>query len=41
MDTPEGQHRYRMLQRREPVDYLSSQKYLTPYPDELGLRNRV
>lgn len=31
----------RMAQRREPVDYLSSQKYLTPYPDELGLRNRV
>lgn len=31
----------RMAQRREPVGYLSSQKYLTPYPDELGLRNRV
>lgn len=31
----------RMAQRREPVDYLHSQKYLSPYPDELGLRNRV
>lgn len=31
----------RMAQRREPVDYLSIQKYLTPYPDELGLRNNV
>ncbi|MDI9244565.1 DUF523 and DUF1722 domain-containing protein [Marinobacter sp. CHS3-4] len=31
----------RMAQRREPVDYLASQKYLSPYPDELGLRNRV
>ncbi|PXX93791.1 DUF1722 domain-containing protein [Marinobacter vulgaris] len=31
----------RMAQRREPVDYLHSQQYLTPYPDELGLRNRV
>jgi uncharacterized protein YbgA (DUF1722 family) len=31
----------RLAQRREPVDYLSTQKYLTPYPDELGLRNNV
>lgn len=31
----------RMAQRREPVDYLHTQQYLTPYPDELGLRNRV
>ncbi|WP_372982353.1 YbgA family protein [Marinobacter sediminum] len=31
----------RMAQRREPVDYLSAQQYLTPYPDELGLRNNV
>lgn len=31
----------RMAQRREPVDYLHSQHYLTPYPDELGLRNNV
>ncbi|MBN7770939.1 DUF523 and DUF1722 domain-containing protein [Marinobacter daepoensis] len=31
----------RLAQRKEPVDYLHSQKYLTPYPDELGLRNNV
>lgn len=31
----------RMAQRREPVDYLNTQQYLTPYPDELGLRNKV
>lgn len=31
----------RLAQRREPVDYLHTQKYLTPYPDELGLRNNV
>lgn len=31
----------RMAQRREPVDYLRLQQYLTPYPDELGLRNKV
>ncbi|MDO3720689.1 DUF523 and DUF1722 domain-containing protein [Marinobacter sp. chi1] len=31
----------RMAQRREPVDYLNVQQYLTPYPDELGLRNKV
>ncbi|MGC8120151.1 YbgA family protein [Marinobacter sp. VGCF2001] len=31
----------RLAQRKEPVDYLHSQKYLTPYPDELGLRNTV
>ncbi|MDV2080157.1 YbgA family protein [Marinobacter xestospongiae] len=31
----------RMAQRREPVDYVEMQHYLTPYPDELGLRNRV
>lgn len=31
----------RMAQRREPVNYLATQRYLTPYPDELGLRNSV
>ncbi len=31
----------RMAQRREPVAYLARQHYLTPYPDDLGLRNRV
>lgn len=31
----------RMAQRREPVDYVELQHYLSPYPDELGLRNRV
>lgn len=31
----------RLAQRKEPVDFLNSQKYLTPYPDELGLRNNV
>ena len=31
----------RMAQRREPVDFLNAQQYLTPYPDELGLRNNV
>ncbi|MDC0663601.1 YbgA family protein [Marinobacter sp. SS21] len=31
----------RMAQRREPVDYVALQQYLSPYPDELGLRNRV
>ncbi|AMQ88341.1 MULTISPECIES: YbgA family protein [Marinobacter] len=31
----------RLAQRKEPVDYLHTQKYLTPYPDELGLRNNV
>lgn len=31
----------RMAQRREPVDYLRLQQYLSPYPDELGLRNKV
>ncbi|MCK7546612.1 YbgA family protein [Marinobacter koreensis] len=31
----------RLAQRREPVDYLHVQKYLTPYPDELGLRNTL
>lgn len=31
----------RMAQRREPVAYLAQQHYLTPYPDDLGLRNRV
>lgn len=31
----------RMAQRREPVNYLATQRYLTPYPDELGLRNGV
>ncbi|MGO1502619.1 MAG: YbgA family protein [Marinobacter sp.] len=31
----------RMAQRREPADYLRLQQYLAPYPDELGLRNKV
>lgn len=31
----------RMAQRREPIDYLNSQHYLSPYPDDLGLRNRI
>ena len=31
----------RLAQRKEPADYLTSQKYMTPYPDELGLRNNV
>lgn len=31
----------RMAQRREPADYLRLQQYLSPYPDELGLRNKV
>lgn len=31
----------RMAQRREPADYLRLQQYLNPYPDELGLRNKV
>ncbi|MFL1484838.1 YbgA family protein [Marinobacter sp. LN3S78] len=31
----------RMAQRREPIDYLSRQHYLSPYPDDLGLRNRI
>lgn len=31
----------RMAQRREPADYLKLQQYLTPYPDGLGLRNKV
>lgn len=31
----------RLAQRREPVDYLHIQKYLAPYPDDLGLRNRI
>lgn len=31
----------RMAQRREPIDYLSHQHYLSPYPDDLGLRNRI
>ncbi|WP_148863968.1 YbgA family protein [Marinobacter fonticola] len=31
----------RMAQRREPVDYLARQDYLSPYPEDLGLRNRV
>lgn len=30
-----------MAQRRKPVAYLQRQDYLTPYPDELGLRNHV
>src|SRR5690554_138182 len=31
----------RLAQRKEPVDYLHTQKYLTPYPAELELRNNV
>ncbi len=31
----------RMAQRREPADYLRLQQYLSPYPDGLGLRNKV
>ncbi|RBW48520.1 YbgA family protein [Marinobacter sp. F3R11] len=31
----------RMAQRREPADYLKLQQYLSPYPDKLGLRNKV
>lgn len=31
----------RMAQRREQADYLRCQQYLTPYPDELGLRNNL
>ncbi|SFR55514.1 Uncharacterized conserved protein YbgA, DUF1722 family [Marinobacter daqiaonensis] len=31
----------RMAQRREPIDYLDTQHYLAPYPDDLGLRNRI
>lgn len=31
----------RMAQRRGPVDYLHLQQYLNPYPDELGLRNKI
>ncbi|MDF1820790.1 MAG: DUF523 and DUF1722 domain-containing protein [Alcanivoracaceae bacterium] len=31
----------RMFQRRFPSDYVGSQHYLSPYPDRLGLRNRV
>ena len=31
----------RMAQRREPISYLDQQHYLSPYPDDLGLRNRI
>ncbi|MCK7543712.1 DUF523 and DUF1722 domain-containing protein [Marinobacter bryozoorum] len=31
----------RMAQRREPIGYLDQQHYLSPYPDDLGLRNRI
>ena len=31
----------RMAQRRQPAAYLENQGYLSPYPDALGLRNRV
>ena len=31
----------RLAQRREPVAYLSRQEYLSPYPDDLGLRSTV
>lgn len=31
----------RMAQRREPIEYLDRQHYLSPYPDDLGLRNRI
>ncbi|MAA63761.1 MAG: hypothetical protein CL581_03130 [Alteromonadaceae bacterium] len=30
-----------MAQRRAPADYLSRQEYLSPYPEQLGLRNKV
>lgn len=31
----------RHLQERFPHEYLQQQEYLAPYPDELGLRNRL
>lgn len=31
----------RMAQRRQPVAYLANQDYLAPYPEDLGLRNRI
>ena len=31
----------RLAQRRFPSDYVGQQAYLQPYPDALGLRNRV
>lgn len=31
----------RLAQRREPVAYLRDQGYLSPYPDDLGLRSGV
>lgn len=31
----------RHMQRRFPSDYVGSQDYLEPYPDALGLRNRL
>lgn len=31
----------RLMQREAPHDYLTHQHYLAPYPDALGLRNRL
>jgi len=31
----------RLAQRHHPSDYVGGQEYLQPYPDRLGLRNRV
>ncbi|WP_165855868.1 YbgA family protein [Marinobacter sp. JSM 1782161] len=31
----------RMAQRRRPVSYLEQQEYMAPYPEDLGLRNRI
>ena len=31
----------RLAQRHHPSDYVGGQDYLQPYPDQLGLRNRV
>lgn len=31
----------RLAQRRFPSDYVAAQHYLRPYPDHLGLRNRL
>ena len=31
----------RLAQRHHPRDYVGGQEYLQPYPDQLGLRNRV
>ncbi|TBW50792.1 hypothetical protein EZI54_17940 [Marinobacter halodurans] len=31
----------RMAHRRQPGEYLDRQEYMTPYPEELGLRNTI